>query len=363
MAQSAHGQYLLQQQIGGSSLSLNNQGVEKKATSCCEEKKDDGKKTSATSLGFLAFSTLEKKADLNLYSYSPRGDKHDVFFGLSAAGEIKNDIASILKSGDLVTGASAKARFGWQIFKQGLGASLETALDAASKIEDVNERERVVGRLLDNTVPARDLWFVLNAGFAGSKFKRFLPDTIFDKQIQKETFSAPDLSIGLNYWQARLWKFTVLGGATYGWKRTNTFDKLDESTREDTRQVVDPTNGTTRKIVTKETVYTGTYKEQAARSLVTDLYLVPHFLDNVGVLLSQTTESYPKSALTKPRTTPSMGIFFLKDQNSFNPVVGLSLGFYDIGDNDTSDDDKSKQSKLSLSLFTRVLLFSNQQRQ
>jgi hypothetical protein len=143
-------------------------------------------------------------------------------------------------------------------------------------------------------------------------------------------------------------------------KRKNNFDNLTESAYEDTQLVTDSVSKTTRKIVTKETVYTGSYEEATVFPFITDVYLVPLALQNIGLLVSQTTDF---SRAKRPRTTPSFGIFFLKNSDPFLPVAGVSVGYYDIYDNDASDNEKGKRNKWTISLVTRINLLSNQKKQ
>ena len=350
--QSVSAQYILQQRVGGSSLSL--------SPSVAPEKTEDPKATEQTvdsNLGFVSLSTKEKKAEFNLYDYRAEAILGgDFFWGISTAGELKNSIVNVLKSGDAATGVNASIRFGLQLYTN--RQEWETRLATANQ-QPIGDREAAVQAVINAAPPANDLWFVTNAGFSGSKFNRFTPENKFDKQIQKQTFSGADVSAGLNWWFANLLESncTALIGATFGYKQTNNFDKLDESTREDTRTITDSTTNTIRKIVMKETVYAGKYETADVFPLVTDVYLAPHRLKGIGILLSQTTNF---SRALEPRTTPSLGLFFLKDANPFTPVAGISIGYYDVYNNDASDNDKKKSSKWTISLITRIKLFQNQ---
>ncbi|WBA44281.1 hypothetical protein [Hymenobacter canadensis] len=359
------GQNLLNLRSAGSSISLNNGPSPTTAKDTSAKEKEEAAKATKvilpSSLGILAFSTLEKKAEASYYSYFNPNGKHsrDFFIGVTGSAEIKNSIANVFSSGNLVTGAGASLR---------LGILLKTnRIDWAAKLAGVNEepdREVRLARrqaLLDTVPPAWDLWLVGNGGLTGSAFKLFLPNNAFDKQIKKQGFTGTDFSIGLNYWQARVSSInsTILSGVTIGRKRDNNFNKLEESTREDTRTLIDSVTKVTRKVVTKETIYTGNYKEETIYPLNLDFYFVPLNLENVGFLASNTMNF---SASHNTRVNPSFGVFFLKERNPFNPVAGFTFGYYDLFDTDSSDDDKRTTSKIAISIAARINLVSSQLR-
>ncbi len=321
-----------------------------------ETKKDEAENkpkidTVSFNLGLIRFTTTDKKLELNHYNYFHSKNFTDFFVGVSGSGEIKNSVTNLFSTGNVVSGGDANLRLGFRLFKNKTDwTSLLAGKKTPQEIQDV----------LDNsTRPASDLWLVATGGFKGSSFKHFSPDSTFSKQIEKINFTGTEINIGFNYWNARILNSTILAGATIGIKRTNNFDDLNESTQEDTRTLTDTATGTVRKVVTKQTVYSGTYKEKTVYPLNFDLYFVPHNLENLSFLLYNRTDI---SKTEKPKTKLGFGLFFLKNQNAFNPVAGLTIDYADVFNVDTSDDTKGSLSKLQIGITTRINIVNNRSR-
>lgn len=321
-----------------------------------ETKKDDSKNspkidTVSFNLGLLTFSTAEKKINLNHYSYFQSENLPDIFFGVNASGEIKNDVANIFSSGDIVSGGEAGLRFGVRLFKN------KTNWSSLLKKRGMTKDE--IQEILDNyenTKPASDLWFITSGKFTGYSFKLFNPDSTFEKQIAKTNFTGSDINVGFNYWNARMLNNTILAGVTIGRKQTDNFDELNESAQEDTK-VITGSSGTTRKVTTKQTVYSGEYKERIVYPLNLDIYFVPHKLENIAFLVNSRTD-FSKS--DKPKTKVGVGVFFLKNQNAFNPLAGVTIDYSDAFNVDNSDDDKTNLTKIKIGITTRLNIINNQ---
>lgn len=302
-------------------------------------------------LGVIKFTTTDKKLELNHYSYFQSKKFTDFFIGVSGSGEIKNSVTNLFSSGDVVSGGEANLRLGFRLFKNKTDwATLLAGKKTAQEIQEI---------LDNNTRPASDLWLIATGGFKGSSFKLFKPDSVFSKQIEKTNFTGTEINIGFNYWNARILNNTILAGATIGIKTTNNFDDLSESTQEDTKSVTDSIFGSTRKVVTKQTVYTGLYKETLVYPLNLDLYFVPNNLENIAFLAYSRTDI---SRTEAPKTKLGFGVFFLKNQNAFNPVAGLTFDFADAFNVDKSDDSKGTLSKFKIGITTRINIVNNQSR-
>lgn len=317
-----------------------------------EDKKDSPKVDSVGfDLGIVTFTTKDKKLGLNYYSYFNPSNFTDYYVGISSNSKIKNSTANIFSNGDIVAEGEAKLSLGFRLYKN--------KTDWTSILAGQKTPEQIQDVLDNSTRPANDLWLVLNGSFSGSSFKRFVADSTFANQIQKESFTGYDINLGFNYWNARILNNTILAGATIGIKQKNNFDDLTEGTREDVQVITDSLSNTSRKITIKQTVYTGDYKESIVYPLNFDLYFVPHNLKNIGILGFSRTEMGKK---IKPKTKIGLGLYFLKDQNTFNPVAGITFGFNDFFNVDKSDDDKSSLKKFSISLSTRINLVNNQKK-
>jgi hypothetical protein len=302
-------------------------------------------------LGVIKFTTTDKKLELNHYSYFHSEKFTDFFIGVSGSGEIKNSVTNLFSSGDVVSGGEANLRLGFRLFKNKTDwTTLLAGKKTAQQIQDI---------LYNSTKPASDLWLIATGGFKGSSFKLFKPDSVFSKQIEKTNFTGTEINVGLNYWNARILNNTILAGATIGIKTTNNFDDLNESTQEDTKTVADSISGATRKVVTKQTVYTGSYKETSVYPMNIDLYFVPHKLENVAFLAYSRTDI---SKIDAPKTKLGFGVFFLKNQNAFNPVAGLTFDFADTFNVDKSDDSKGALAKFKIGITTRINIVNNQSR-
>lgn len=302
-------------------------------------------------LGLIKFTTTDKKLELNHYSYFQSKKFTDFFIGVSGSGEIKNSVTNLFSSGDIVSGGEANLRLGFRLIKN--------KTDWGKLLAEKKTPEEIQDILDNNTKPASDLWLIATGGFKGSSFKLFKPDSIFSKQIEKTNFTGTEINVGLNYWNARISNNTILAGATIGIKKTNNFDDLSESTQEDTKSVTDSITGATRKVVTKRAVYTGLYKETTVYPLNVDLYFMPHKLENITFLAYSRTDI---SKIELPRTKLGFGVFFLKNQNAFNPVAGLTFDFADTFNVDKSDDSKGTLSKFKISITTRINIVNNQTR-
>lgn len=321
-----------------------------------ETKKEDKKSSSKIDtigfdLGIVTFSTKEKKLGLNYYSYFTPSKFTDYYIGISTNSKVKNNTANIFSNGDIVAEGEAKLSLGFRLYKnKKIWPLILAGKKSPAEIQDV----------LDNsTRPANDLWLVLNGSFSGSSFKRFVADTTFSSQIQKESFTGYSMNLGLNHWNARILNNTILAGVTIGIKQKNNFDDLIEGTREDVQIITDSPSSTSRKITIKQTVYTGEYKESIVHPLNFDLFFVPHNLKNIGFLGFSRTEMGKK---IKPKTKAGLGVYFLKDQNAFNPIAGITFVFNDFFNVDKSDDNKSNFKKFNINLSTRVNLVNNQKK-
>ena len=329
------------------------EGISKADTTGLKEIKEDSPKidTVIFNLGMVTFTTKDKKLGLNYYSYFTPKKFTDFYVGISSNSKVKNSIANIFSSGNIVAEGEANLKLGFRLYKN--KHNWPELLARKRSREEIQE-------ILDNsTRPANDLWLVLDGSFLGSSFKRYAPDSTFTNQIQKENFTGYNINVGLNYWNARIIDYTILAGATIGIKQKNNFDDLTESTREDKNVITDSISGTERKITIKETVYSGDYEESIIYPLNLDLYLVPHNLSNVGILGYSRTEIQKSK---KPRTELGVGIFFLKDQNAFNPTAGITFSYGDVFNVDKSDDHRGKLNKFSIAITTRINLVNNQKR-
>lgn len=302
-------------------------------------------------LGVVKFTTTDKKLELNHYSYFQSEKFTDFFIGVSGSGEIKNSVTNIFSNGDIVSGGEANLRLGFRLLKN--------KTDWVTLLANKKTPQEIQNILDNNTKPASDLWLIATGGFTGSSFKIFKPTAAFSEQIEKINFTGTEINIGLNYWNARMLNNTILAGATIGIKTTNNFDDLSESSQEDTQLFIDNTTGTTRKVVTKQTVYTGSYLESTVYPLNFDLYFVPHKLENMAFLAYSRTDI---SKIEGPKTKLGGGIFFLKNQNAFNPVAGLIFDFADIFNVDSTDDSKKTLSKFKIGITTRINIVNNQSR-
>ncbi|HAN17923.1 MAG: hypothetical protein A2X13_10585 [Bacteroidetes bacterium GWC2_33_15] len=331
---------------GLSSISLNPGFKETKKDSSINDSKVE---EIPFNLGIIKVITSDKKLELNHYSYFSPEKFTDFFIGISAAGELKNSVANLFSSGNVVSGGDATLRFGLRLFKN-------NSFFTKYLIKDMTKEE--IQEVLDKkTKPASDLWLITTGKFIGSSFKLFQPDSVFSKQIEKTNFTGTEINIGLNYWNARILNTTILAGATIGYKRINNFDDLTESISEDTKLVSDSITGATRKIVTKQTLYTGNYKETVVYPLNFDLYLVPHKLENVSLLAYSRTD-ISKAELSK--TKLGFGVFFLRKQNAFNPVAGITFDYVDVFNVDKSDDNKGTLFKFKIGITTRINIVNNQ---
>lgn len=330
-------QNILTDSKGQSSLSLN---PVYKGTS----KEDLGTiDTVSFNLGMITFATATKKIELNYYKYFTPIKFTNFFVGASASGELNNSISTLLSNGTLATGVNATIKIGFRLFK---------SHENWYNLFKPGMPKDVIQNILDKQVkPASDLWLVMNATFDASKFNLLNTDSTFVNQIEKISFTGYDINIGLNYWNARIIENTFLFGTTFGIKRTNNFDDLIESTKEDVRTIKDSTSNTVSTITSKQTVFTGNYKENIVFPLNVDLYFVPHHLQNLGFLVYSRT-NFAKSAM--PLTKLGFGVFFLKNQNAFNPLAGLTFDYADAFNVDNTNDTKSNLNKISISLTIRV---------
>lgn len=288
-----------------------------------------GDKKDTVGLASLYFSTGDSRISGSYFHYNPyknRDFSKGSFVSVWASGAAKNSIANIFKSGDFAPEANARLYIG-------------------------NQLDRSSGDNIDK--PYYELWFpVVNFGFEGSKFKLFESDTLFGSQISKIQFTSLEANIGFNLYSFNFLKHQVLLGSMIGMRGSNNFNQLTESVREDTRVINDSATNTTRKIIIKETVYQGDYKENTAGRLSFDAYFVPQ--DYIfGYLIFTRTEF---SKAFHPRHTVGGGLFFSKGDDAFVPNFAMKVSYYDISDSDFSDDDNANISKLNISLSTSLYI-------
>ncbi|GAF05482.1 hypothetical protein [Saccharicrinis fermentans] len=344
------GQSIIEDERGFSTLGLTPGFKETKKGSTEDKPKID---TVSFDLGMVKFTTKDKKLALDYYSYFTPQRFTDYYIGISTNSKIKNSTANIFSEKNIVAEGEVKLKTGFRIFKN------KTDWPKLMANRNISDPDIVHSILNDSTKPANDLWLVLEGSFSGTSFKRFLSDTLFSSQIQKENFTGYNVQLGLNYWNARILNLTTLTGISLGVKQKNNFDDLVEGTREDTKVSADTLNMTTRKYVIKETVYSGDYETKTVYPLNFDLYVVPHNLKNIGFLGYSRTEI---SSSEKPKTTLGLGVFFLKNQNAFNPTAGMTFSFKDAFNVDKSDDNKGGINKFTISLTTRINLVNSQKR-
>ncbi|SHG63824.1 hypothetical protein [Pedobacter caeni] len=321
-------------------------------------KADAADKTKVDSIpfgaGLIKFSTIEKKIELNYYQYFR--PLNPSFLSVSASGEIKNSIGSVFSTGNLEPGANVKIKYGKRLFSR----SIPNFNDWEEEFKSKNGRDpsnEEIGKFIKDMPTASDLWLVTNAGFSGSKFKLFSPDSAYASQFKKINFSSPEFNIGFNYWNAKIANCTVLLGATLGIKQTNNFDDLVESTAEDVITKTDAASGSSRKVTEKNTVYKGKYNEVWTYPLNIDLYFKPQKFDNVAFLAFSRTEFYKGDQ--KAQTKLGVGFYLLRKNDMFDPVFGINIDYKDVGNADQTDDDKKAISKLNVGLVFNIfpLLF------
>jgi hypothetical protein len=335
--------------IGGSGSILLNPGFK-------ETKKDDVENKPKVeevsfNLGIIKFTSSDKKMELNHYNYFHTEKFTDFFVGISGSGEIKNNLTNLFSTGKVVAGAEANLKLGVRLFRN--KTSWIELLDGKKTADEIQE-------VLDyKTRPASDLWFIASGNFNGSSFKHFQTDSAFSKQIEKKNFMGSEINAGFNYWNARILNSTFIVGATIGMKRTNNFDDLNENTQEDTQVITDSITGAIRKVVSKQTVYSGNYKESTVYPFNVDLYFAPHNLENLAFLLYSRTDI---SRSDKPKTKMGFGLFFLKNQNVFNPLAGLTIDYGDVFNVDPSDDSKGAFSKIKIGITTRINIVNSRSR-
>lgn len=351
--QNAYSQSVIQG-TGGSTSILLNPGTKENA----EEKKDEGTKAADDGTynytnGFASFATKEKKLSFNYYHYFAK--KRPSFIAITAGSELKNGSATIFNNGDLTSATTLDFSIGFRPFKQ--SNNWEFLFKRADEIEDNEERQKERQKILDSQNlklrAASDAWFFVSGNLTGSKFKHFDPTIPFDDQVEKEVFTGGTLKAGFNYWNANIKESELIIGGSFGVKWANNFDDLTESTREDTRIISDSASGVTRKVAAKETVFQGSYKEFRAYPLDFDIYFVPHSWGNIGLL------GFTRSVFSEtlyPTHTAGIGLFFCKKQNVFDPIGGITFGYRDVFNVDSSDDDKGDLTKISVSIVTRLNL-------
>jgi hypothetical protein len=342
-------QNILQDNTGKTSLNLN-PGNNK------ADKEPSKIETTEFGLGLIKLSTAEKKLELNYYQYFAARKIGHSFFGISASGEIENSISSIFTSGDLASGTNINLRIGKRLFKR----RIEDFGEWERKFRTKKNRDPTLDekqKFVENQSVATDLWLITDGGFSGSKFKLFTPDTLFDKQIEKVTFTALNINAGLNYWSARLFNSTFLVGVTLGIKKENNFEDLTESTQEVVTVRTNSKDTTTRKVVEKNIVFQGGYKETTVYPLNFDIYFKPHKLDNLAFLLYSRTNI---SKSEKPKTKVGLGVYFLKKNNLFDPLFGINIDYKDVFDVDSDENDQSASNKFKIGIVTRLGLLKFQ---
>lgn len=294
----------------------------------------------------ITFNTKDARLGLNYYSYIVRDKKAPIFINVVAAGKVKNDIANIFSSNNVVGEGEFRVNYGIRIYKN------ETNYDFTNN----SSNEEIQSYLDNSTSPANELWFVINSTLNGYKFKRFDKTQTFENQIIKENFTGYNINFGVNYWNFNIKKMNFLFGATLGIKRTSNFDDLDENIREDKQSITDVSTNTVREVVYKETVYTGSYKEYTVYPINTNFFFAPHKLKNLSISLYSTTDIRKDF---KPKTGIGVGFFVLKDLDIFNPVGGITFSLSDTFNVDKSDDDKGFSNKLTIALTTKINIFNS----
>lgn len=294
----------------------------------------------------ITFNTKDSRLGLNYYSYIVRDEKAPIYLNVVAAGKVKNDIANIFSTNNVVGEGEFKVNYGIRIDKN----------DPDYLFTNDTPAKEIQSYLDNNTSPANELWFVINSTFNGYKFKRFDSTLAYENQIIKENFTGYNFNFGINYWNFNIKRMNFLGGATIGIKRTSNFDDLDENSREDKQTITNPATNTVREIIYKETVYTGTYKEYTLYPLNTNFFFAPHNLKNLSLSLFSSTEI---SNEYKPKTGIGLGFFVLKNLDIFNPVGGITFTLSDTFNVDKSDDKKGVMNKLTIALTTKINIFNS----
>lgn len=345
-------QNIIQDNKGGTALSLN--------AGTGKGDKDSAKTESVSfNLGIIKLSSTEKKAEMNYYQYFVSKNNRHRFFGVSAAGEIKNSIASLLASGNIAPQGNIKLKSGFRLYNASIPDYENWEADFIKKNNRPPTRSEIDNDYMTTLPNASDLWLVMDASFTGSKFKLFYPDSTFSKQIQNVKFTSWQANIGVNYWNSNIASSTVLAGLTIGLKKENNFDDLVESTEETTTLRTSVRDSSTRKVIEKNTVYKGAYKEFTSFPLQLDLYFKPHALTNVAFLAFSRVNISKEKA---PSTKVGGGVYFLKKNNLFDPVFGINIDYNDVFNTDNSDDDKSNWNKLSIGIVMRLNMIRFQTR-
>ena len=310
-----------------------------------------GRDTSSFDLGTITVNTEEKATTFNYYKYYANKRCCHAFLNISGGGAVKNSIAAVVDAGNIAPEGTASLRMGIRPWHhEDYSKIVDMAVTAQNNGNGSIDSEEM--QKLLNETKRWDVWLVAGGGVSGKKFKSFSPDSAFNAQIKKISYTSCSFNVGFNYWSANYLSGVMLAGATIGVDLSDNFDDLDEATKEDVRTSTDSVSGQVRKVNFKETVFLGQYKKDVVTfPLNMEVYYSPNFIPNIAILASASTTI---SSTELPKTKAGVGLFFLKGGRPTAPIAGIMLSYKDVFNNDKTDDYKGNGVKFSLALTTRI---------
>lgn len=311
--------------------------------------------------GIISFNGTDKKVELAYINYKFKRSpfKNDsllkysevpYWYGFTVSGRAVNGYSTIFSKGKIYPSTDITLKAGYRIFGDS-HAYLNDFVAIREKIKmlaiesaephtlpqrkQLNDAE--IDRLTKSIKAPSELWLIGRAGYNVSKFYLFDGTRRFDDQFQSTRFDALFGSIGLNYWNPKLFnkKLIFLAGLTIGLRKQNNVDDLDEISADDVSVTTNQQTNTTRSIKYTQVGFDGPYETFTTIPINFDLYFKPHDLTNVAFSFYGRINSFNKIngvPYVDGRQYPTnlgIGVFLLNENWLANPAGGVTFELKD----------------------------------
>lgn len=311
--------------------------------------------------GIISFNGTDKKIELAYINYkfkkSPfkndsllRYSETPYWYGFTVSGKAVNGYSTIFSKGKVYPSTDITLKAGYRIFGNSrdylndFNVIREKIKVLAIELADPHSSEQRkkmntedIDRLTKAIKAPSELWLIARGGYNVSKFYLYDGTTSFDRQLQSTRFDALFASIGVNYWNPRLFdsKLIFLAGLTIGVRKQNNVDDLDEISAEDVSVSTNQQTNTTRSVKSTQVAFEGSYQTFTTIPINFDLYFKPHDFTNVAFSFYGRINSFNKIngvPYVDGRQYPvnlGIGVFLLNENWLANPAGGVTFELKD----------------------------------
>ncbi|MEW6774498.1 MAG: hypothetical protein AB1304_10930 [Bacteroidota bacterium] len=225
-------------------------------------------------------------------SFAQNVSTSPIFLGLDVSGKTNDGVLSLISKGNISPGAKVNGVIG---------------------VKELFRKSDIF-----------DGWIALKAGYEGSAFKLYNPDSAFSKQITKTTFNSfvTSLSFNLKIHGNKLLAVSV------GYQKSNNYSDLDDIELIDKKIITDSATNTTRTYETKTKAKVGDYKAFQQIPINLDYFWTPKNLPRIGFYhYWRNAYSIEDKKFTNGFGT---GIYLLKKNHPLSSIAGVVFEVKDI---------------------------------